>query len=169
MVENLLRLSSDKYSVISAYAVKGRRNGDYQELIFKIDDIEICRKWYNPNDKSNNKKRSTGGKRAYVKLYIDKLKELKEQGASPDSLGCLVWLIDNIEWQTGKLYKGRGRNKRSIEFTDFMSIFKLKERQTRQKINELISNNLLKYEDGSYYIASDFMQKGGGKIENNNL
>lgn len=160
-MSDLQRLCDDKYNVVSARIVKGIRNGRYTELIVMVGDVEVKRFWHNLKEKPNEKKKGTAGRPSYVKLYLNKLDELKDKNISPELIGYLVWLIGNIEWKTGLLYKGRGKNKKNVGFDDMMKIWGIKKSKAYDIIKQLKNNSLLKCENESYFIASEFIKKGG--------
>jgi hypothetical protein len=113
------------------------------------------------NKDGKSKKRSTGGKPSYMKVYVEKIRELKEAGLSADLVGKVIWLVDNIEWNTGLLYKGKGKNKKYLQFKDLMEIWDIGKTKTAETINKLKNINFLTVEEQGYKLSTDFIQKGG--------
>jgi hypothetical protein len=161
MAINLNKLIDSKYSVVRAYVLKDIKNGDFQKLIVKVDGEEIGELWFNPCINKSKKKKHTGGKPSYAKIYLKKLRELKETDIDPAICGYMVWLADNIQWSTGLLTKGRGKNLKPLRFDDLMKIFKLSRRSTALKINEMKKFNLISYDSEGYRINKEFIMKGG--------
>jgi hypothetical protein len=73
----------------------------------------------------------------------------------------MIWLADSIEWSTGLLVKGRGRNKKAVAFDDIMTILAVGRTKASKIITELKNNNLLVHDNDGYKVNSELIKKGG--------
>jgi hypothetical protein len=136
----------------------------YRFTTIKHDDLFLYEFWADGSFKTGNKvKKHTGGKPSYAKVYLNKLKQLKKIGIDAELPGYMIWLSDNIEWGTGSLYTGRGKNRKPVQFKDLMSIWNTGRTKTSNIISRLKDSNLLTVTSNGYQVSTDFMQKGGAK------
>jgi hypothetical protein len=167
MNEEFQKFLDSKHSAFECIAVKGMNRGDYTQIQIKPKgvDIVIAEFWLNVNDKPNKDKKHTGGKKSYSKIYNEWLLNNKDIGI--ELLGAMVKLSPYIEWHTGRLVELRKKD--SIKMDRLFKLWKVSKPTGLKLIKKLKELNLFTYRESSYFIATDFIGKGGGKIENNNL
>lgn len=108
------------------------------------------------------KKKTMGGKKAYVMLMTAKMGEMVQSGkATPEQIGCLAVLTPHIEWGTGRLLKKR--SKKSLQSKDICTALKMPSRTWNRKFGELKEIGLMSLDDNGYYISTDLFKKGGLK------
>lgn len=171
MITDYEKFIDDKYNYFECVCEKGISKNGYQEFIFKVKgtDIEIFRKWVNKKNKDDNCKRGTGGKKAYIKLYVSNLMELISLGISCELLGFIIKLIPYIQWGTGLLIKRSGKQATPVLYTDLIKLLGRGDKYSKNIIKQLKVLELLEHTKDGYKISSDLMQKGGVKHEDNNL
>jgi hypothetical protein len=146
---------------IKATISREKLSNGCEYVYITADNVELYKFWYNPNGKKSDKPKHTGGKPSYAKIYLDKLRELKSKNISPELIGCMIWLADSIEWSTGLLVKGRGRNKKAVDFEDIMTILSVGRTKTSKIITELKKVKLLTHDNNGYKVNSELIKKGG--------
>lgn len=118
--------------------------------------------WHNPyknkpKDPNKPARHTGGGKKAYVMVMLEKLKEINDS----EIVGDLVRLSEYIEWGTGRLIDKR--KKTPLRFDDIKKIFKCSNGNLTKRINKMKDYNLLEHKTEGYFISPDFIKKGGAK------
>ena len=103
------------------------------------------------------KKRSTGNKKGYVKLYNEKLVELSAKLSDAD-MGFLVKLSPLIDWDNGALTDKRKKEKLSAD--DLIRILKMPERNFYRRMSALAGAGVAYRKDDCYYVNRSYMAKG---------
>lgn len=112
----------------------------------------------NPVKDNKEKPKHTGGKKSYVKVYIEKL---NDYDISIESLGFMVKLFPNIQWTTGYLIKKRSKKKLLID--DIVKLVNKSNKTVIKIMKELKDNKLLSKDSEGYRINSEFIMKGNSK------
>ena len=135
---------------------------DKQSEYIHVRDIDIEHSYYafwNKKNENKNppKKRSTGNKQAYVKLFNEKLAELAGKLNYSD-MGFLFSLAPLIDWDNGALVDKRNKEKLSID--DIADIIGETKRNAYKRINPLIDAGVMFKKGPHYYINRSYMAKG---------
>ena len=121
---------------------------------------ELFSFWRNPRRPQTNKTpKHTGGKRSYVKLYLDQIKEVSRKVTDND-VGMLIRLAQNVDWKTGILVDRR--TKKPLNFVGLLKHSGYKSARTlANRINALRQAGILIVDhEGRYVISPLFMRKG---------
>jgi len=150
-------------NVTTAQAIFTREETpDKQSEYIHVRDADIEHEYYgfwNKKNESKNppKKRSTGNKKSYVKLFSEKLTELDDKLSLRD-MGFLVKIVPLIDWDSGALVGIRSKEKLTID--DIAAIFGEKKRNTYRLVNPLIDAGVMFKKGQHYYINRAYMAKG---------
>lgn len=134
-----------------------------EHVFLKIPDTDICLYdfWYNPKkNRSDEKPKHAGGKKPYVKLFMQEINRLRESGLTDEMVGSLVRLVDNITWSTGVLVNKR--SKKALKFDDMVKLLGLSKAQASRRIKRLKELDVLRQTDEGYAVAPNLIKKGGG-------
>ena len=134
---------------------------DKQSEHISIRDRDIEHSYYEFWDKGEHKKppkkRSTGNKPGYVKLYNEKLAELSAKLSDAD-LGFLVKLSPLIDWANGALTDKRKKEKLSAD--DLIRVLKMPERNFYRRMSALTGAGVAYRKNDCYYINRSYMARG---------
>ena len=135
---------------------------DKQSEYIHVRDLDIEHSYYAFWNKKNEsktppKKRSTGNKQAYVKLFNEKLAELAGKLNYGD-MGFLFSLAPLIDWDNGALVDKRNKEKLSID--DIAEIIGETKRNAYKRVNPLISAGVMFKRGSHYYVNRSYMAKG---------
>ncbi len=100
----------------------------------------------------NEKKRKDIKTNIVIKIKETQLQ--KEEGLTPEEMGCLVFLALYMQPRTGKLVYGR--NKRNMKYQDILLVLNQGRRKTDRIIKSLKKKGFLFYNKG-YYLNCDFI------------
>ena len=134
-------------------------------------EIELWGFWYNPHKKADpveiekpcdSPPKHTGGKKPYVMLMLGELRKLKDGKIPnlPELTGCLVCLGDNVEWGTGRLVRGRGKNKKPMQYADIHKILGYSDWKLNKMLALMKEHNLLTHTGEGYFVSSRLIKKG---------
>lgn len=166
-------INGDTNVVQSEFIIGRERTGRVELITVSVPDIgkPLYELWHKRKrnkvevskvDKVNGKVgKSTGGKKAYVKVMLRECKGLND--APLDVKGAVFSLFDYIEWNTGRL-----RNKRtgkSLTVPAMGEIFKTGAVKTRRLINDLKGLNVMTYDTKHrfYFVNPSMFAKGVNK------
>ena len=150
-------------NVTTAQAIFTREESpDKQSEYIHVRDADIEHSYYafwNKKNENKNppKKRSTGNKKSYVKLFSEKLAELDDKLSLRD-MGFLVKLVPLIDWDSGALIGNRDKEKLTID--DIAVIFGENKRNAYRLVNPLIDAGVMFKKGPHYYINRSYMAKG---------
>jgi len=135
---------------------------DKQSEYIHVRDLDIEHSYYAFWNKKNEsktppKKRSTGNKQAYVKLFNEKLAELADKLNYSD-MGFLFSLAPLIDWDNGALVDKRNKEKLTID--DIADIIGETKRNAYKRVNPLISAGVMFKRGSHYYVNRSYMAKG---------
>ena len=131
-----------------------------EHVFLKIPDTDICLYdfWYNPKkNKCGGTPKHTGGKKPYVKLFIQEINRLRDSGLTDEMVGSLVRLVDNIAWSTGLLVNKR--SKKALKFDDMVKLLGLSRAQASRRIKRLKEVGALQQSEEGYVIAPNLIKK----------
>lgn len=143
----------------------------YERIIYKIiggvyDGMLFDAHWRKigePPTLEEKKPKSTGGKKPYLMLMVDEIKELKKSGVKnvEELIGYVVCLGEFIEWNTGRLI--HKRSKKPIQYKDLLEIYSCSKPKLNKMINLMKEHDLLYYTDEGYFISQKYIKKGKSK------
>ena len=134
-----------------------------EHVFIKIPDSEICIYdfWYNPKkNRVGGKPKHIGGKKPYVKLFLQKLDELRDVGLTDEMAGSLLRLVKYVTWSTGVLQNRR--SKKPFKFEDMVKVLGLSKAQAARRIKQFKELDILWHTDEGYVLAPNLIKKGGG-------
>jgi hypothetical protein len=114
--------------------------------------------------KENN--HGTGGKFTYTKIYTKEFLKIPREQLSFELIGICLHLTTHIEWETGWLVCGRGKNRRFMNQRDIAKSLKISLGATNAIITKLRELKIVVYDDVKYKLDARFFAKGGFNIEN---
>lgn len=135
-----------------------------EAIHIELQKYRLRGEWFESHEKVLAKIATIGGgfeierKGVYKKTCaILKLKEIdaqKQNGLTPEEMGCLAFLSPYIQPHTGRLICGR--NKRNMKYQDILSVLNQGRKKTDRIIKSLKKKGFLFYDKG-YYLACDFI------------
>lgn len=160
-------------------------NSNSRYRLIVVNDIPIAGIWYNKGrpplapyqelDENGNriepdkpqKKRGnyTHGERAYSHVTSDVVDMLYKDGVKGNVVNqqaALFALTKYIEWGTGrfrKLRKDRKGNDK-MKLQDIEKAIRRSKKVTKQTMDELVANGIVKVIDGEYYFVNGLISKG---------
>lgn len=131
----------------------------FEEIEFEEVREEQARQIIERQKEKKNPKSS--GKSVYVKVFTKKLIEnLKNKEFTYDLLGICLYLTSFMEWNTGYLIKGRGKNRKYMAQQDLANVLKMSLRSVSSVVNRLDKVGVLSKGEKGYKFRAKFMAKG---------
>lgn len=140
---------------------KAKISGAIEELK-EIADVEVVKekKRGRPKKKPIENPHGTGSKRAYTKIFTNELLKIPRKKLSFELIGICLCLTKNVEWETGFLVCGRGKNKRFMTQRDIAKALKVSLGTVNGIIGKLKELNILVYDNVKYSLSTKFFAKG---------
>lgn len=172
MDKQLLKFMNREVNVIKTMVTIGREPLNSNTDYLVVDDaeegirfIDGFRKRGNyvkkiPNGEEPKKKRSTGGKPAYAKLYIKELEKYKNEDLSLELAGVCLRLISFIEWDTGYLVDGRGKRRRYMDKPKIADALSVSLSTARRFLLKLEKLRILTKDSTGYKMSGKLLAKG---------
>jgi len=135
---------------------------DKQSEYIHVRDGDIEHEYYgfwnqSKGNKGPKKKRSTGNKPGYVKLFNEKFSKLTKT-LSDSEMGFLIKLSPLVDWDNGAIVDTRNHEKMCIE--ELADVIGASKRDTYRKVNSLVSAGVMYRKGDYYYINRAYMAKG---------
>lgn len=131
-------------------------------VYIKVGEKELYNFWHNPKKKKGQPKH-TGGKRSYVKLYIDWIEKTK---LSVESSGTLMRFSNKIQWSTGVLMNLK--TKKLLKLSDIIKIIGKSKPTALNILQELKDNNCIQHTKEGYKVNTSYIGKGVSNQNENN-
>ncbi len=96
----------------------------------------------------------------YAKVYIAGIKKYPKDKLSYDYAGMCLHLIPFIEWDSGHLVMGRGKNKKIMDRKDIAEALLISDSTVRRFLSKLEELKLIKCENKRYSMIGDLFAKG---------
>lgn len=119
-----------------------------------VEEIKVKEK-PKPKDKNNN-----GGKFTYTKVFVSKMKAIPREKLTLELMGVCLCLASCIEWETGFLIVGRGKNRRRMTKEDIAKELEKSVSTVRRFIAKLSEMNILEESKDGYRMNTEFLAKG---------
>lgn len=105
------------------------------------------------------RKKGTGGKISYVKVYGSRIKEIRGK-IGFELIGICMCLAPNIEWETGFLIVGRGKRKKYMTKEDIASELGVSLSTAKRIIKKLTELGVLELRNNKFRLNPKFIAKG---------
>ena len=115
--------------------------------------------WFNPNRNPGSKAKHIGGQKPYVKLFLQEIDGLREQGLTDEVAGSLLRLVKYITWSTGVLKNKR--SKKPFKFDDMVQILGLSRSHAIKRIKQFKDLDILFHTQDGYVITPKLIKRGG--------
>lgn len=161
------------------------KDKDSRHRLIVVDDIPVAGIWYNkdkpPLPPYQSKKEEqqfkeprkrgqyTHGEQAYSRItsdVVDLLTGPKAKGNIVNQQAAVFVLSKYVEWGTGRLIKARKDKKgnRNMQLKDIEKVIGRSSKLTRQIVNDLIANNIIRVDEDGYLFNKMLITKGSKKL-----
>jgi len=110
--------------------------------------------------KELKKRKGTGGKKLYTKVYAGDLLKLKRDEVSLEMMGFCTFLTPFVEWETGWLVCGYGKKKEFMTQRDIAKELRLGIATVNRVISKLRALGIVVYDGTKYKLSTKFFAKG---------
>lgn len=163
MDKKILSYITRETDVLETNAIISREKTDkgMEYIHISFGEKERYTFWNNPAKARDHPPKTTGGKKPYVMLMVQKVSELQKQGIKniEEIIGFLVLLSDNIEWNTGRIINKR--SKKPLKYDDLRNKYSSGNSKFAKSMKLLTDNSLLEHKPEGYFISTDLIKKGG--------
>lgn len=161
-MSDLSKFLSGEVNVIKANVIitREKKAKSPQEYIHIMSGEEEIYSFWRSSESAPTKGKSTGGKKPYVMLMLQRLEELQEQNIPnfEEIIGVLVLLSKNIEWSTGRLINKR--SKKQLKYEDLIKLVTFSSRKLDKLISVMKQYKLISNTSEGYFISQSFIKKG---------
>lgn len=147
---------------------------DDKDKKYKALFNKYYRNYYGEYKDPERKRKTTGGKKPYVMVMLDEIKELKKQLKKDgiknynEIVGALINFSEYMEWNTGKLIDTRQRLKKKrlpLKYNDLFEISGYSKGKFENMMKIMKDYRLLWYSDENkenkgYFISQIYFKKG---------
>lgn len=160
------------------------KDKDSRHRLVVVDDVPVAGIWYNKDkpplppyqskkeEKPKERKKRgqyTHGEQAFSRItsdVVDLLTNSKAKGNIVNQQAAVFVLSKYIEWGTGRLIKLRKDKKgnRNMQLKDIEKVIGRSSKLTRQIVNDLIANKIIRVDEEGYLFNKMLVTKGSKKI-----
>ena len=114
--------------------------------------------WHNGRQrKQGQQPRGTGGKPAYLRLYVEQLRQ-SIPGMSDADIGALIRMAVCCDWQTGALVDSK--TKKPLDFQGLLNVTGYNRATLSRRMEALRKHKVLQSDNGQYVLSREVVAKG---------
>lgn len=166
MNEQFLMFLNREVNVVNANVLIGREQANTGTEFITITSCDneepIYSFWNKHTRKPSTNPKHTGGKPAYIKLYI---KKVLKNNIDYDLIGVCFKLSAYMRWDAEYLEIGKGRRRRYIASDDIAKILNVSRATTFRLLKRMRASGLIDHDSTGYKLTGGYFVKGVQKNE----